>query len=229
MFTVICRTVVIYITLLITMRLMGKRQLGELDMSELVITILLSEIASSPITNPSTGILQALIPISVLASLELITSLLIIKSPLFKKIFTSRPSVLISRGKLDRREMKRVRISLEELISQIRQNGIYDLNEIDYAILEENGKMSIIPKSRFRQPDITDLNLPDNDSGIMHILISDGRINGHSLKILGKDRKWLDGELAQRNLSKRDVFCMTCNDAGDIYIILNDENIANQQ
>ena len=125
--------------------------------------------------------------------------------------------------------MKRVRISLEELISQIRQNGIYDLNEIDYAILEENGKMSIIPKSRFRQPDITDLNLPDNDSGIMHILISDGRINGHSLKILGKDRKWLDGELAQRNLSKRDVFCMTCNDAGDIYIILNDENIANQQ
>ena len=227
MTTVIIRTVIIYLSLLITMRLMGKRQLGELDMSELVITILLSEIASTPITTPETSLLHALIPIAVLVSLEIITSILIIKCPKFKKIFTSRPSILISRGKLDKREMRKVRISLEELISQIRQNGIFDLTEVDYAILEENGKMSIIPKSKNRQPDISDLNLPDNDSGVMHILVSDGIINTHGLKIINKDKKWLHNELSHRGTSLRNVFCMTCNDAGEVYIIYNDGTTTN--
>ena len=123
--------------------------------------------------------------------------------------------------------MRKVRISLEELISQIRQNGIFDLTEVDYAILEENGKMSIIPKSKNRQPDISDLNLPDNDSGVMHILVSDGIINTHSLKAINKDKKWLHNELSRRGTSLRNVFCMTCNDAGEIYIIYNDGTATN--
>lgn len=201
---------------------MGKRQLGELDVGELVITILLSEIASLPITNPEKKLTDALIPIAILASLEIITSTLILKIPFIKKVLSSKPAVVIAHGIIDRKAMKKVRISIEELISQVRQNGIYDLEEVDYAILEENGKMSIVPKSRYRQPDRTDLNIPDDNSGIMHILISDGIINRHGLNILNKNSKWLDAQLQRLKLQAKDIFCMTCDDADQLYIIMKD-------
>lgn len=222
MLTIFIRTVIIYTILTIIMRLMGKRQLGELDVGELVITILLSEIASLPITNPEKSMLEAIIPISTLAVLEILTSTLILKYPKVKKLLASKPSVIISHGRLDKKAMKKVRISLEDLISQIRQNGIFDLAEVDYAILEENGKMSIIPKARNRQPDLDDLGIETDDSGVMHILISDGVINTHGLDILSKDEKWILSNLRDHSLSPRDVFCMTCDDAGKIYIIKND-------
>ncbi|MBR3686842.1 MAG: DUF421 domain-containing protein [Clostridia bacterium] len=223
--SIFIRTVIIYVILTIIMRIMGKRQLGELDVGELVITILLSEIASLPITNEEKPIMQAIIPIVTLATLEILTSTLLLKIPFTKKFLSSKPSVIIACGVIDRRAMKKVRISLEELISQIRQNGIYDLDEVDYAILEENGKMSIIPKSRYRQPDRTDLHLPDDDSGVMHLIVSDGVINTHSLRILGKDEAWVYGTLKSHGSSLRDVFCMTCNDAGKLYIAKGDGTI----
>lgn len=222
MLSIFIRTVMIYAILTVLMRIMGKRQLGELDVGELVITILLSEIASIPITNPEKNILHALIPITTLAALEIVNSFLILKNSFIKKILASKPAVLIAHGRLDKRAMKKVRISLEDLISQIRQNGIFDLEEVDYAILEENGKMSIIPKAKNRQPDMKDLNLETNDSGIMHVLISDGVINTHGLNILNKDKKWLFSLLRSHSLTPRDVFCLTCNDAGKLYIIKND-------
>ena len=222
MLAIISKTVAIYFFLTIIMRLMGKRQLGELDVCELVITILLSEIASIPISNPDRPLLDAIVPISVLALLEILTSILILKSTFFKRILSSKPAVIIAQGKVDFKIMKKVRISIEELISQIRQNGIYDLEEVDYAILEENGKMSIIPKSKYRQPDKIDLSIPDDGKGLMHLVISDGVINTHSLDLLGHDKKWLTSKLNRHHLSPKDVFCMTCNDAGELYIINND-------
>ena len=222
MITIFIRTVIIYILLSIIMRIMGKRQLGELDVGELVITILLSEIASLPITNPEKSLLDAIIPIATLAFLEILTSTLILVNPKIKKLLSSKPSVLISHGVIDKRAMKKVRISIEDLISQIRQNGIFNLDEVDYAILEENGKMSIIPKAQHRQPDMSDMNIKVSDSGVMHILISDGQINTHGLKLTGKNEKWILNQLSSRSLRVRDVFCMTCNDAGQVYIVKGD-------
>ncbi len=222
MISIIIRTVIIYTILMIIMRLMGKRQLGELDVGEFVITILLSEIASLPITNPEKSIWDAIVPIATLVFLEILSSSLILKFPKIKKLLASKPAVLISRGKIDREVMHKVRISIEDLISQIRQNGIYDLEEVDYAILEENGKMSIIPKSLYRQPDRSDMGIPDDNSGAMHILISDGIINTHGLDILNKDEKWLLSILKEHSLAIRDVLCMTSNDAGKLYIVKED-------
>lgn len=222
MLTIFLRTVAIYLILTVTMRLMGKRQLGELDVGELVITILLSEIATTPITNPDKTMWAAIVPIATLAALEIFSSALILKFPKIKKILSSKPAVLISHGKMNKQEMKKVRISIEDLMTQIRQNGIYDLNEVDYAILEENGKMSIIPKSLYRQPDRKDLNIPDDNSGIMHVLISDGVINTHGLSILNKNEEWLRSVLAHKNLKPRDILCMTGNDAGKLYIVKED-------
>ena len=222
MLTIFIRTIIIFAILMITMRIMGKRQLGELDVGEFVITILLSEIATLPITNTEKSLISAIIPIATLAILEISSSALILRFPKIKKLLSSKPTVLISRGKMNRAEMRKVRISIEDLITQIRQNGIFDLEEVDYAILEENGKMSIIPKSIYRQPDRNDLNIPDNNSGAMHILISDGVINTHGINILNKDEKWLTDILNGYGLTARDVLCMTGNDAGKLYIIKED-------
>lgn len=222
MLSIILRTTIIYFILTLTMRLMGKRQLGELDVGELVITILLSEIASLPITNPEKPILNAITSIATLVALEIITSTLILKLPVAKKLLSSRPAILISRGRMDKKAMKKVRISIEELISQIRQNGIFDLEEVDYAILEENGKMSIIPKSKNRQPDKSELGIPDANSGVMHILISDGVINDHGLSLLNIERKHLEKFLQRHETKVRDVFCMTCDDAGKMFIVKGD-------
>ena len=222
MLTIFIRTIIIYAILTVTMRIMGKRQLGELDVGELVITILLSEIASLPITNPEKSIWTGIIPVATLASLEILSSSLILRFPKIKKFLSSKPAILISRGKMNKKEMRKVRISIEDLITQIRQNGIFDLEEVDYAILEENGKMSIIPKSIYRQPDRRDLSIPDDNSGTMHILVSDGIINTHGLNIINKDEKWLTDTLSSYKLTTRDVLCMTCNDAGKLYIIKED-------
>ena len=106
----------------------------------------------------------------------------------------------------------KVRISMEELISQIRQNGIFDLDEVDYAILEENGKMSIIPKAHSRQPDFRSLGIKCDDSGVMHIVISDGILNHHSLNLLGLHPDWVTRKLSSLGLKQSDVLCMTVND-----------------
>ena len=222
MLTVFLRTIVIYIFLTVTMRVMGKRQLGELDVGEFVITILLSEIASLPITNSEKNLLDAIIPIATLAGLEILSSTLILKFPKLKNVLSSKPSVIIAHGKLDKKEMRRVRISVEDLVSQIRQNGIFEIDEVDYAILEENGKMSIIPKARNRQPDMSDLNLETADTGFMHIIVSDGVVNTHTLKTVNLEETRLIKLLSSRSVSLRDVLCMTINDAGNLYIIKND-------
>ena len=218
MLTILIRTVVIYVILTVIMRIMGKRQLGELDVGELVITIILSEIAANPITNPERSILEAIVPAATLALLEILTSVLILKAPIFKKILSSRPAVLVARGVIDFGTMKKVRISLEELVSQVRQNGIYDLDEVDYAILEENGKMSVIPKNANRQPDKADMKVYCPDNGIMHLVISDGAVNSHGLSIIKKDRAWLERRLARLGVAIRDIFCMTVDDSGKIFI-----------
>ena len=222
MLTIFIRTVIIYTILTALMRLMGKRQLGELDVGELVITILLSEIASLPITNPEKSMFHAIIPIVTLAALEILTSFLILKCPFIKKILASKPSVLIAHGRLDKKAMKKVRISVEDLISQIRQNGIFDLDEVDYAILEENGKISIIPKAKNRQPDFEDLGMQTANSGMMHIIISDGIINGHSLSLLNIEKTRLVNFLQSHDLKLKDVFCMTCDDEGKLFIVKGD-------
>ena len=220
MLTIIIRTVIIYFLLLLVMRLMGKRQLGEPDVGELVITILLSEIATTPITNPERRFIDALVPIALLSLLEILTSVLILRVPFFKSVLSSKPAVIIAKGVIDYNAMKRVRISLEELISQIRQNGIYDICEVDYAILEENGKMSVIPKNANRQPDKNDIGIKCEDNGVMHIIISDSQVNAHGLKLIGKDKTWLENKLKKQKVKIKDVFCMTVDDAGKIFIQL---------
>ena len=221
MLQIIIRTLILYIFILIVMRVMGKRQLGELELSELVTTLLFSEIATTPITSPSTSLMDAIIPITIIALLEIILSFIMIKFPKIKRMLTSGPSLIIQKGKINKKEMLKSRITIDELISQIRQCGVYDLRDVDYVILEENGKMTVIPRADMRPPSISDMNISVADTGVMHIIISDGSVNYHNLNMIGRDKKWLDALLFKQGVKPCDIFCMTVDDACNVFIQTN--------
>ena len=225
MLQIITRTVIIYMILLLVMRIMGKRQLGELELSELITTLLFSEIATTPITNQNSRLIDAIVPIFLIAALEIILSLILIKAPSLKKILTSSPSMIIQKGKINKKEMLKSRLTIDELISQIRQNGVFDLSEVDYAILEENGKMTVIPKAIYRQPTLNDINISPKDSGVMHIIISDEKINYKNLNLIKQDKNWLESTLKKQELKPENIFCMTANDSLDIFIQTKDGKV----
>ncbi len=224
MVAIFFRTIVIYLLLLVCMRLMGKRQIGELEMSDLVTTLLLSEIASLPITNHEIPVMFAVIPIITLLSLEVFISILLIKIPALKRILTPSPNFIIDRGVLQQCELRRLRISNEEFICGLRQAGVFDINEVYYAILEENGQLSIVPRSACRQPTSSQIGLTIPESGTDHILISDGRIDTHGMSRIGFTREQLDLYLKGKRCSSSDVFLLLYNDAGDLTLILKENN-----
>lgn len=219
MLTILIRTAILYIILMSIMRLMGKRQLGELEISELVTTLLFSEIASLPIADQSIPILYAVIPLITILTIEISLSVILLKCPILKNIASSRPSVLIRHGHLDQKELERVRISIDELISEIRQAGIALPDDVDYAILEQNGKISIIPKKSAQPLSASDAGIDLAETGIVHIIVSDGKINDYNLKLLGYNRNWLQKTLAAEKLSLESLFFFGIDDSGAIYSI----------
>lgn len=224
MLTILIRTVIVYIILIATMRLMGKRQLGELEISELVTTLLLSEIASLPIANQSIPLMHALIPLITILTFEVTLSVILLKCPKWKNIASARPSVLIRHGFLDQKELCRIRISIDELLSEIRQSGLCSLEDVDYAILEQNGKISIIPKKNAQPPSARDMKLPISESGIVHVLVGDGKVNLYNLQLLRLTEAWLAEELKHQKIELSEVFFLGMDDSGKLYWIKKEEN-----
>lgn len=219
MLTVLFRTIIIYALLLIAMRLMGKRQIGELEISDLVTTFLVSEIASLPITEPELPLSHAIIPIILLLSLEVIISFALSHFPPLKRFLTARPSTLIRNGEICQRAMSDARFSFDELFSELRQQGVDDISKIEYAILEQNGRITVIQKARFLPPSAEQLRVKTRETGLFHIIIERGFINAHGLSQLGLDEKGLVLALEKKGLALSDVYLMMANDAGEQKII----------
>lgn len=219
MTTILIRTVIVYIILTAAVRLMGKRQIGELEVSDLVTTLLISEIASLPITDTSISLSHATIPIIALVAFEVCASALTILFPKIKSLFTARPATLIKNGILCRKSMLDARISLDELISELRQNGYVDIDEVQYAILEKNGKISIIPKAKYEVPDCQQLQIKTVERGIFHIIIDNGTVNAHGLAEVGLTRGQLDKKLKKAGKSANTIYLMMINDIGEERII----------
>ena len=225
MLTILLRTVIIYIILISTMRIMGKRQIGELEVSDLVTTLLLSEIATLPIENQEIPVMYAVIPIITLLTIEVISSVISFKSPKIRGFLNAKPSILISQGKINQRELQNSRIAIDELISEIRLNGISDIKEVQYAILESSGKLTVIPKIQFSQPKMQDLKVKAEETGLAHIIISNGTVNDYNLNYLGKSRTWLDSVLKNHNTVANDVFLMTANVKSETNIVKKEKAI----
>ena len=219
MITILIRTLIIYNTLIITMRMMGKRQIGELEITDLVTTLLISEIASLPITNPEIPILHAIIPMIILLVLEILSSVILIRLPILKNLVSARPTVIIHRGNLDQSALRELRMSLDELMSEIRQQGLTDLSQVDCAILEKNGNLTVLPKAKYAQPTTEQLGISAEDDALMHIVYSNGTYSKVGLRLIGKNRDWLEKQLKKRGLDEQQLFCVTANENGDLYWI----------
>ncbi len=193
MFTILIRTFIVYIILIASIRLTGKRQVGEMQLSELITAFLISEVAAAPLSDPDIPLIYAVLPILLLVSLEIIISFIITKSLLFKKILEPPPTVIISNGKLNLHALNKQRLTADELISSLRLKDISDISELSFCFLEHNGQLSAFTKS-------DQLALP---------VVVDGKTNTHFLKLLGKDEKWLAARLTADKRKAEDLFLMT--------------------
>ncbi len=223
MLAVTVRTLFFYFFLILTLKILGKRQIGQLQLSEFVTTLLLSEIAADPITNPDVPILHAVVPIVLLFALEIAISYTATKVPKFKKIFDGVPSIVVCRGQLDQKQLRKNRISLDELLSEMRKKDIYDIADVEYAILEQNGQLSITPKSQNLTVTKKDLDIHEQENGISHPLVIDGHIHDYNLDLLGKDHAWLHRTLKQKGTQYKKVFLFSMDDAGNCNLILKDQ------
>ncbi len=203
----VIRTVLIYILLNITLRIMGKRQIGELDVGELVGTLLISEIVALPIDDTDIPLMNAIIPTLLLLSLEIILSTLKNKSERLKRRIEGEPNYIIYKGRLIQKNLRENRISVNELLSELRIQGAASISEVRYAVLEQNGSLSVVKNS---------------DSELEHSVIIDGEIIEKTLTASGYDRRWLKKKLSADGVKESEVLLMTVNDSGDINIIKKD-------
>lgn len=221
MLTILIRTLLIYVCLIATMRLMGKRQIGELEVTNLVTTFLLSEIASLPITDRNIPVTHALLPMIILLALEVFSSYILLRLPRLKNLLSARPTLLVVHGKADVKALSETRVSVEELLSEIRQQGLTSLSQVDCAILEKDGKLTVLPKPQYAPPTVEQLGLDVSDSPLMHIVYENGVFSDTGLRLIGKDRAWLKKAVSKRGQSLSSFFCVTANESGDLYFISN--------
>ena len=215
----IIRTIIIFVSLVISMRIMGKRQLGELEPAELVVAVLISDLASHPLQDPGIPLLYGLIPVATLLCCELLISAGILKSVKFRSLICGRPSVLIKNGVIDQREMKKNRFTFDELAEELRKKDITDMSTVKYAILETDGTVSTLLFPTERTVTAGQLDIAAHDKGYPVVVINSGRILSENLAKTGKNRRWLDKELQKRNISDHNsVYIMTVDGENNVYL-----------
>ncbi|HIQ93709.1 TPA: DUF421 domain-containing protein [Candidatus Ventrenecus stercoripullorum] len=192
---VLFRTVFFYFFIVLLYRIMGKREIGQLGIIDLIVSILMAELVAISIENTNESLMQTVIPLLVLGGLEILLAFVSIKSRRFRSFFDGKPSLIICNGKVNYKEMIHQRYSMDDLLLSLRQKSIRDINEIEYAFLEPNGKLSIFKYNFLRMK--TSYPMP---------LILDGEVNKKTLNYLKKDKYWLENELAKKNLELEDVF-----------------------
>lgn len=221
----IFRTVLLYLFIIAGIRLMGKRQIGELEPSELVLALLIADLAAVPMQDFGIPLLTGLIPILTLLCLTMALSVLTMKSIKFRAIVCGRPSIIVKDGIPIKREMQKNRFTLDELMEELRMNGITDLSTVHYAILETNGQLSVLPYTAHQPPTAKDQKLNVKEPGLPVILINDGRVMTQALHLQGLDEAWLYQQLHQRNLREpREVFLFTVDERNQVYLVEQEEN-----
>ncbi len=219
MFILLCKTIAVYLLLLLLMRLQGKRQLGDVELGELIVTILISEMASVPLAEPDLPIWRGLIPAVTLVALEYLFSRVAMKNVKLRALFCGKPSLLVVRGRIDQSQMRKNRFTADELFTALRQNGVLDLREVEYAVLETNGSVNVILTPENRPVTAGQMEKSPPDAGYPLMIINGGRILSENLKLLGRDERWLQKQLRQNGLKEaREVYLMTCDMAGGIFL-----------
>lgn len=203
------RAIILYIIVLIVMRFMGKREIGQLQPFELVISIMIADLASTPMSEVGIPITNGIIPIFGLLVMHLIISLLNMKSIRAREIICGKPRILIYRGKIDEQALIREKFTINELEERLRGKDVMSLADVEYAILETNGEISVIQKPNKRNTTPEDFNMMPEYEGIPYDLVIDGQVMHKNLKVLGKDIEWLKKELKKQNMKPEDALVVT--------------------
>lgn len=215
----IIRTMILYVFIIVAIRLMGKRQISDMQPSELVVTLVISDIASLPMQNVSQPLLSGVVPVLVLVALEIATSVFMLKNRRFRRAVCGTPVVVIENGAILQKQMKRLRMSTEELCAQLRQQGIFSLQDVQYCIVETNGSLSVLEQPQKRVPTAEQQNITIPDNGIEAVVISDGEILESSLKLCDTDREQINNILLKNHMPLDNVFLMTLDNKGKYQII----------
>lgn len=212
------RTVILYLLIILGVRLLGKRQVGELEPSELVLALLVADLASVPMQDNGIPLLSGVVPILVLLALSMILSVLTVKSIRFRAFICGRPSIIIENGTLSETELRRNRLSLDELTEALRLNGSPDISKIKYAILETSGRISVLPFAQDQPATVKDMGLSAKEPGLPVPIISDGRVIARNLKKMGYEEVWLEKQLSSHGAgSPSEVFLLTVDEQGTVF------------
>lgn len=218
MVTALIRTIILYLILIIGLRLSGKRQIGELEPIELVLTMLLSDLASVPMQDFGIPLLNGLIPILTLLSLSALFSYFSLRSVRFRTLVCGEPAVIIQDGKLQQSVMRHNRLTLDELLEELRSQGVSNMDDVKYAILETSGQLSILLRADCQPITASQLGQSvDDDVFLPTVIINDGRLLRRNLQQCGLDETWLQKQLSKQQITKtQDIFLLTVDAAGHI-------------
>ncbi len=206
MLNIFFRSLILYAIVVLVVRVMGKRQIGQLQPFELVIAIMLADLASAPVDDVGVPLLKGVVPIFALAFAQITISFLSLKSERFRTLIGGSPSILIENGVLQQKKLEQLRINLNDLLEQLRSQNIANIDDVEFAILETNGNLSVFPKSDKKTPALEDLNIQSKPESIPVTLIMDGQIMYKNLKKTGRDLNWLLGRIKDLGLDRKRVF-----------------------
>lgn len=217
MLIIFFRAIVLYIIVLVVMRLMGKREIGQLQPFELAIAIMIADLASIPMTDTGVPISNGIVPILGLLVMHLLISTINLKSMKAREIMCGKPRILIYRGKIDEKALKKERFTLNELQERLRDKNIVNISDVEYAILETNGQISVIEKPNKRNTIPEDFGINPEYEGLPYDLVVDGKIMTDNLKILGKNYNWLKKEVLKFGYKPEEALIVTIDGKGQIF------------
>ncbi len=211
------RAIVLYIIVLIVMRLMGKREIGQLQPFELAISIMIADLATLPMAETGIPISNGIIPILGLLVMHLVISLLNMKSTKAREIICGKPSILIFRGKIDQHVLKKERFTINELEERLRDNNIFNIGDVEYAVLETSGQVTVIPKPNKRPTVPEDFNIEPKYEGIPYDLVVDGKVMYKNLEKLGKNYVWLQRQTEKFGIKPEEALIVTIDGNNQFY------------
>ena len=225
MLTTFIRTVILYILVLVIMRMMGKREIGQLQPFELAIAIMIADLASIPMANIGIPIFSGIIPILALLMMHLIISNINLKSINMRKIICGKPTILIYRGKIDEKALKKEKFTINELQERLRGNNVFNIGDVEYAILETSGQITVIQKPDKRTTIPADFDIMPEYEGIPYDLVIDGKIMHENLKAIGKDEIWLERKIKKFKIRPEEALVVTFDGKGQIFCQAKEKNV----
>lgn len=211
------RTLFLYLVLIFAVRLMGKRQIGEMEPAEFVVTMLVANLAAIPMQDGAIPLYSGLVPILTVLGMELVLSGLILRSVRLRQLLCGKPVILIDNGKILQENLKSARINLDELTGQLRAKDVLDIRTVQFAILETSGDLSVFPYPKEKPASAKDAGVQATGQHLPVTVVEDGYLSRENLERAKKDEKWLEKVLSQHNCGIQDTFLLTVDESGQVF------------